>query len=198
MLKNTAIAMLALVAACSTAEPAPQGKLRHETYVALGNKNENKARFDLEVADTDKARLAGLMDRRELPDGTGMLFVFDHADYWSMWMKRTYVPLDMIFMNENRVITAIAENRKPLSEDFITPCSIEYEKRAVAMDGREWDIDAFFEACGANFTKRENSTKYVIELPAGTARKSGVKVGDKVVPMPAPAAAVPKLPAKKG
>ena len=193
MLKHIAVMLLALTAACSKTEPKPQDNLRYETFVALGAKGETKASFELEVADTDAARLSGLMNRMEVPDGTGMIFVFDLPDYWSMWMKNTYVPLDMLFLNENRVVTAIAENRKPLSEDFITPCNIEYEKRAIAMDGREWDIDAFFDACEENFTKRANSTKYVVELPAGTARKHRIAVGNKVVPSPKPAPAVASL-----
>jgi uncharacterized membrane protein (UPF0127 family) len=143
--------------------------------------------FSVELAVTDEERAHGLMFRRSVPESYGMLFDFKRDQEVQMWMKNTYVSLDMIFMNENRVVTAIAENRKPLSEDFITPCNIEYEKRAIAMDGREWDIDAFFDACEANFTKRENATKFVIELPAGSARKSRIAVGDKIIPMPAPA-----------
>ena len=185
MFKHIAIAaVLVFLAACGGPEIGPQDNLRWETHVVMGLRNEVKATFELEVADTDPARLAGLMDRMYVPEGTGMIFVFDRPDYWSMWMHRTYIPLDMIFMNERRVITAIAENRRPLSEDFVSPCTIEYERRSIALDGQEWDIDAFFDACEYNFTLRENATKFVVEVPAGTARRHRIAVGDVIMPAP--------------
>ncbi|MGD2069730.1 MAG: DUF192 domain-containing protein, partial [Gemmatimonadota bacterium] len=52
-----------------------------------------------EVARTAEERSRGLMYRDDVPDGTGMLFVFDRPDVQSFWMENTYVPLDIAFMD---------------------------------------------------------------------------------------------------
>jgi hypothetical protein len=52
-----------------------------------------------EVARTPDQREQGLMYRQELPDGTGMLFVFDTEEVRSFWMENTYVPLDIAFLD---------------------------------------------------------------------------------------------------
>jgi uncharacterized membrane protein (UPF0127 family) len=52
-----------------------------------------------EVARTTDEREQGLMYRQELPDGTGMLFVFDTEEVRSFWMENTYVPLDIAFLD---------------------------------------------------------------------------------------------------
>ena len=58
-----------------------------------------------EVARTDAEREKGLMNRSEVPDGTGMLFVFSDARVRTLWMSDTYVALDVAFLNANlRVI----------------------------------------------------------------------------------------------
>ena len=59
------------------------------------------------------------MFRRELPEGTGMLFDFHREQDVSFWMKNTYIPLDMIFIRADGRILRIAENTEPLSERLI-------------------------------------------------------------------------------
>ena len=157
--------------------------LKKEDYKIVSvDGNTQKAFLKLEVADNNDARLIGLMNRKEVPENTGMIFDFEKPDYYSMWMKDTYVPLDMIFANNDGVVTALAENREPLSEDFINPCNLAYEARvALNPDDTDWDIDGFFDACEANFSKPENATRYVIEVPAGTIKNLNVKLGDKLL-----------------
>lgn len=75
--------------------------------------------FAVEVATTDAERAQGLMHRKELPEGTGMLFDFKRDEPVSMWMKNTYVPLDMIFITADGRIHRIAENTTPMSERII-------------------------------------------------------------------------------
>jgi uncharacterized protein len=75
--------------------------------------------FVVEVAQTDAERAKGLMFRRSLPDGRGMLFDFKQEQPVAFWMRNTYVPLDMIFIAGDGRIVSIAENTKPLSEDLI-------------------------------------------------------------------------------
>ncbi|MDO9565079.1 MAG: DUF192 domain-containing protein, partial [Bradyrhizobium sp.] len=69
--------------------------------------------FSVEMATTDKERETGLMYRKELPDGKGMLFDFSPEQQISMWMKNTYIPLDLIFIRADGTIARIAANAVP-------------------------------------------------------------------------------------
>lgn len=75
--------------------------------------------FTVEVMRTPDERAKGLMYRRELPEGRGMLFDFSPEQNVSMWMKNTYIPLDMIFIRADGRILRIAENTTPESEAII-------------------------------------------------------------------------------
>jgi len=75
--------------------------------------------FDVELALTPEQRTKGLMFRRELPSGQGMLFDFVGEGPVSMWMRNTYVSLDMFFIRADGTIARIAENTVPLSETTI-------------------------------------------------------------------------------
>jgi uncharacterized membrane protein (UPF0127 family) len=76
--------------------------------------------FAVEMAATDAERMKGLMYRKSLPVGQGMLFDFKQDQSISMWMKNTYVSLDMIFIRADGTIARIAENTQPLSERIIS------------------------------------------------------------------------------
>lgn len=75
--------------------------------------------FSVEVAKTEEQRRTGLMYRKELPDGRGMLFDFSPEQNVSMWMKNTFISLDMIFIGSDGRILRIAENTVPQSEKII-------------------------------------------------------------------------------
>jgi uncharacterized protein len=75
--------------------------------------------FSVEMATTEEEKTTGLMYRKELPDGKGMLFDFSPEQQVSMWMKNTYIPLDMIFIRADGRILRIAENTEPLSTKII-------------------------------------------------------------------------------
>jgi uncharacterized membrane protein (UPF0127 family) len=76
--------------------------------------------FSVELAATDETRARGLMDRKELAEGHGMLFDFKRDEIVSMWMRNTYVSLDMIFIQRDGRIVRIAENTQPLSDRIIS------------------------------------------------------------------------------
>jgi uncharacterized protein len=76
--------------------------------------------FTVELAVTDEERAHGLMERRSLPEGHGMLFKFEPEQVITMWMHNTYVPLDMIFIRGDGRILRIAENTTPLSDRTIS------------------------------------------------------------------------------
>jgi len=75
--------------------------------------------FSVEIADNDADRAKGLMYRKELPEGRGMLFDFHSDQEVSFWMQNTYIPLDMIFIRGDGRILRIAENTEPLSTRII-------------------------------------------------------------------------------
>src|ERR1700730_7648476 len=76
--------------------------------------------FSVEMATTEEEKTTGLMYRKELPDGKGMLFDFAPEQQVSMWMKNTYISLDMIFIRADGRILRIAENTEPESTRIIS------------------------------------------------------------------------------
>jgi uncharacterized protein len=75
--------------------------------------------FTVELATNDAERERGLMFRKELPEGRGMLFDFVDERPVAFWMHNTYIPLDMIFIRADGSILHIAENTQPLSDRLI-------------------------------------------------------------------------------
>ncbi len=73
-------------------------------------------RFTVEIADTPEARARGLMFRRSLGPQAGMLFIYPEPRLISIWMKNTYLSLDILYIDENGDIVQIIENAVPLSE----------------------------------------------------------------------------------
>ena len=76
--------------------------------------------FSVEMATTEEEKTTGLMYRKELADGKGMLFDFSPEQQISMWMKNTYISLDMIFIRADGRILRIAESTEPLSTKIIS------------------------------------------------------------------------------
>lgn len=76
--------------------------------------------FAVEIATTEQERETGLMYRKELAEGRGMLFDFSPPQHVSMWMKNTFIPLDMIFIRADGRVLRIAENTEPQSEAIIS------------------------------------------------------------------------------
>lgn len=83
------------------------------------NQKEQVAEFFVEVADTKEKRERGLMYRDSLNLKVGMLFDFKVPKKVSFWMKNTYIPLDIIFINQNGYIVKTYENAVPLSIESI-------------------------------------------------------------------------------
>jgi uncharacterized membrane protein (UPF0127 family) len=75
--------------------------------------------FSVEMATTEEEKEKGLMFRKELADGKGMLFDFSPEQQVSMWMKNTFISLDMIFIRADGRILRIAENTEPFSTRII-------------------------------------------------------------------------------
>ena len=76
--------------------------------------------FSVEMATTEEEKQNGLMHRKELPDGKGMLFDFSPEQQISMWMKNTYISLDMVFIRADGVVHRIEAGTEPFSETVIS------------------------------------------------------------------------------
>ena len=72
-------------------------------------------RFDIWLAIDRSQQLRGLMHVRDMSETSGMLFVYSNAEYHSMWMKNTYISLDIAFARSDGSISNIATNTEPLS-----------------------------------------------------------------------------------
>lgn len=77
-------------------------------------------RVPVELALTPQQQARGLMYRKDLPPEAGMLFVFPRTEVRTFWMKNTILPLDMIFIGEDRRIVGIVEDAVPFTESART------------------------------------------------------------------------------
>lgn len=138
------LVLLGFAAAAAAAEPVTFGVSRLEV-VAEGGK---RHAFAVELAVTPDQLSQGLMFRRDLAAGAGMLFDFGSPRQVSMWMKNTLIPLDMLFIDRTGRVVHV--------EQYAVPGSLEPRGPAEPVLG-------------------------VLELPAGTARRLGLKPGDRVI-----------------
>lgn len=134
---------VAILAALAIA-PGARAQALEDLAVLSGGKRHV---FQVEVADTDAERAQGLMYRRSLPAERGMLFDFKVTQPVSMWMRNTYLPLDMLFIRADGTIARIAADTEPLSERTISS---------------------------------GEPVLAVLELNAGTARRLGIRPGDRI------------------
>ena len=102
-------------------------------------------RFDVYLALTREQQRRGLMFVRGLPPMTGMLFVYEGAAIRSMWMKNTYIPLDIVFARSDGSVASIATNTEPLSLKSISsiePVSFALELNAGTTERLFIDRDS--------------------------------------------------------
>jgi uncharacterized protein len=97
-----------------------------QSLLSIRTAASNVLNFKIWTADTPARDEQGLMFVKNMDLHAGMLFVFPKNERVSMWMKNTYIPLDMLFMNKRGVIEFIAANTKPFSEAIIGPTTPEY------------------------------------------------------------------------
>ncbi len=118
MIKRLAFAVLLVaVAACLVASP-PTARSAEKQILEIASKTGVHV-FSIELAVTDEERSRGLMFRRSVPESYGMLFDFKRDQEVTMWMRNTYVSLDMIFIQSDGRIRRIAENTETESDKII-------------------------------------------------------------------------------
>lgn len=79
---------------------------------------DNKANFKVQIAQTRAQLEQGLMNRKSLPQDSGMLFIFPDEQIRTFWMKNTLIPLDMVFMDSKKAIIGIVYNAVPQTLDI--------------------------------------------------------------------------------
>lgn len=112
---TAALALLALVGLALPAPAHAQEALEPLAIEAAGKVHD----FKVEVMRTDSERAKGLMFRRYMAEDRGMLFDFKTEQTVTMWMRNTFIPLDMIFIGKDGRIVGVAENTEPMSERII-------------------------------------------------------------------------------
>jgi uncharacterized membrane protein (UPF0127 family) len=104
--------LVLLLAATLSSTPACAAPSGPRVILESGGKSH---RVQVELADTEAKRERGLMFRKELPEGRGMLFLFDEEGEHSFWMKDTLIPLDLIFVDSSGRVSGIVARARPLT-----------------------------------------------------------------------------------
>ena len=112
-----------------------------ELHFLLSKSKKSKS-FFLELADTEALRRRGLMFRKELGEDRGMIFVFEEEQPRTFWMKDTYIPLDMIFLDDELRVVGILRDvppftKKPRGVDKPSKYVIELNAGSCAKHGIE-------------------------------------------------------------
>jgi hypothetical protein len=105
----TAAAILALLSVAACSDSASAAKLEIVTASGLHRV------FNVEVASRPEERERGLMYRQSIAPDAGMLFDFQQDQPVSMWMKNTFIPLDMLFIAADGTVVKVAANTVPQS-----------------------------------------------------------------------------------
>lgn len=116
------LSLLMLFLQCDEKKPSDDTTNKGRTVVVeseltfLTEDGEPVSTLNISVADTDMERSQGLMDVNEMPEDTGMLFIFDEERIQSFWMVNTPLPLDIMYVNSDSVIVRIYQNTTPFSQ----------------------------------------------------------------------------------
>lgn len=85
----------------------------------IRNERDTVSTVQVAVADNNQSRSEGLMNVTELPEDSGMLFIFENDQSRSFWMANTPLPLDILFVNSEMNIVRIHRNTQPFSQESI-------------------------------------------------------------------------------
>lgn len=110
-----------------------------KTEIKIGKK-----KYTVKLAKTEEQREKGLMDIKNLPDNEGMLFIFDKSQTVGFWMKDTYIPLDIIFIDDDSEVLSVYKGN-PLDESIAEEDNVKYvlelNQNSGVKEGDELDYD---------------------------------------------------------
>lgn len=113
------LVFLSLAAATAIAQEIPVNDSLVKNTLTVAT-SQGEIPFIVELAMTRQEQETGLMNRKHLPENEGMLFLLNHDRQVDMWMKDTYIPLDILFIDAQGKITDIAENTPPLTLETVS------------------------------------------------------------------------------
>lgn len=116
---TAAVLMLALSPAALSAAPVA---CSNDKAILLGG--DRPVEIAIEIADDPRERAQGLMFRKELPPGQGMLFIYERPQPVSFWMRNTLIPLDIIFLDAQGEVRHIHPMARPLDETSIPGAAV--------------------------------------------------------------------------
>jgi len=114
--------------------------------------------FSMEIAADDDSRAHGYMFRETIDPNEGMLFIFDRSGTYPFWMKNCKIALDIIWLDDGLRVVDIAHDQKPCPTEGVCPS-----------------------------VGPLRAARYVIEVAAGTAKREGLKSGDRMTILSEPA-----------
>lgn len=144
------ISLATIFALMLSTAPDPQTPVtcREDQVTFVDGTRQIKVR--VEIADDPQERAQGLMFRQSLPQGSGMLFIYEAPAPVSFWMRNTLIPLDMVFLDQRGIVRHIHPNARPHDETSISG----------ALPGDD-DPDRLM----------------VLEVPGGDAARLGLRIG---------------------
>lgn len=112
--------LLAIMLSASMYLPALAREGASPLHMISVETSKGKRAWLVELASDNESRSKGLMFRKEMASNAGMLFRFDRVEPVSMWMKNTFLPLDMVFMGSDGRIKSIHYGAVPHSLEIIS------------------------------------------------------------------------------
>lgn len=120
--RQLACFLIAALLACNlsaASDSAELDRIYERSTLRIATPDARVHRFRVWIADNDMLRARGLMFVRSLEDDQGMLFIYPAEQRIAMWMKNTYIPLDMLFIDSSGKIVHVAHDTEPLSLETI-------------------------------------------------------------------------------
>lgn len=141
MMRFFSLSVFALVAACSApaensgGDPNSLDSVFERSTITIESDDGEHHQLNVYLAEEFEQQRRGLMFVRKMSDDTGMLFVYDESGMHSMWMKNTYIPLDIVFAREDGTVSSVIHDTQPLSlqsQASVEPVSYVLELNAGA------------------------------------------------------------------
>ncbi|HLV24443.1 MAG TPA: DUF192 domain-containing protein [Moheibacter sp.] len=158
-----AIACLTIMNSCGKNEnSSPSGEVskveieftKNGELEFLNANGEPFKKINIEIADTPNKRARGLMDRSQMAENDGMLFIFENNEIrkHTFYMKDTRIPLDIMYFDKDSVLINIARNAQPGADSELSP--------------------------GGTVAAAADDSKFVVEINGGLAETWGIKEGE--------------------